>query len=188
MSGAIHITMTYPHPPERVWAALTDSEALEAWLMPNDFQPVVGHKFTVKTDPAPGFDGIVHCEVLELEPPSRLSYTWRNGVLDTTVSFRLEPVDGGTRLTLEQTGFTGVVGRSVGWMLGQGWRRKVLRGLQDTLDRLDTGAPVKPVERVEKRERRSLRMWLSMQFTGRIIRIFGKKRNATEVVAPDLDR
>jgi uncharacterized protein YndB with AHSA1/START domain len=61
-------TANYPHPVERVWAALTSSDALAVWLMPNDFKPVVGHRFTFRTKPAPGFDGIVHCEVL-LPPP-----------------------------------------------------------------------------------------------------------------------
>jgi Activator of Hsp90 ATPase homolog 1-like protein len=42
----IDITVTYRHPIDRVWAALTSSEALAAWLMPNDFQPVPGHRFT----------------------------------------------------------------------------------------------------------------------------------------------
>jgi uncharacterized protein YndB with AHSA1/START domain len=56
----LRLEATYPHPPERVWQAITDPRALEAWLMPNDFRPVVGHTFTFRTDPAPGFDGIVH--------------------------------------------------------------------------------------------------------------------------------
>jgi len=39
--------------------------------MPNDFKPVVGHAFTFRTEPVSqhGFDGVVHCEVLDLEPP-----------------------------------------------------------------------------------------------------------------------
>lgn len=67
----------YPHPPERVWHALTDSAALAAWLMPNDFVPQVGHRFTFRAPPQPWFDGIVQCEVLIVEPPRQLSYTWQ---------------------------------------------------------------------------------------------------------------
>jgi uncharacterized protein YndB with AHSA1/START domain len=55
----IDATVVYPHPIDQVWAALTSSAALAAWLMPNDFQPEVGHTFTFTTKPAPGFDGIV---------------------------------------------------------------------------------------------------------------------------------
>ena len=50
----------YPHPIERVWRALTDSEAMTDWLMPNDFEPKIGHKFRFHTKPAPGFDGTVN--------------------------------------------------------------------------------------------------------------------------------
>jgi uncharacterized protein YndB with AHSA1/START domain len=35
-----------PHPPEKVWRALTESELLAAWLMANDMQPLIGHSFT----------------------------------------------------------------------------------------------------------------------------------------------
>src|SRR5947208_1487503 len=55
----------YPHPPERVWQALTDPAALAAWLMPNDFKPQVGHKFQFRVPKPPrGWRGIVDCEVL----------------------------------------------------------------------------------------------------------------------------
>ncbi len=39
--------MSYPEPPEWVWRALIDPQELAAWLMPNDFLPVVGHRFTM---------------------------------------------------------------------------------------------------------------------------------------------
>src|SRR5438045_3841323 len=56
----------YSHPPERVWRALTDADAMAAWLMPNDFKPLLGHRFQFRTKPAPGFDGVVNCVVLAL--------------------------------------------------------------------------------------------------------------------------
>ena len=43
-----------PHPPEDVWLALTDPQALAEWLMPNNFEPVAGHKFRFHVDPMPG--------------------------------------------------------------------------------------------------------------------------------------
>jgi uncharacterized protein YndB with AHSA1/START domain len=61
----------YPHPREQVWSALTDPKALGLWLMPNDFEPRVGHEFTFRTEPGPGWDGVVHCRVLEVDPPVR---------------------------------------------------------------------------------------------------------------------
>lgn len=64
MTTSLRIEKTYPHPRARVWRALVDPELLARWLMPNDFAPRVGHRFTFRTEPGPGFDGIVRCEVL----------------------------------------------------------------------------------------------------------------------------
>ncbi|HEX2170859.1 MAG TPA: SRPBCC domain-containing protein [Dehalococcoidia bacterium] len=96
-----------PHPPGKVWRALTESAALGRWLMPNDFEPRLGHAFTFRTDPQPPlFDGIVHCVVTELEEPRRLAYSWRGGPLeDTLVTYLLTPEGDGTRLRLEHSGF-----------------------------------------------------------------------------------
>ena len=69
---AIRLSRTYNYPRDMVWAAIADSDALADWLMPNDFQPVLGHAFTFRTKPAPGFDGIVHAKVLDIVPPERL--------------------------------------------------------------------------------------------------------------------
>ncbi|MGP1355445.1 SRPBCC family protein [Roseicyclus sp.] len=118
----IEITRTLPFPREMVWHALTDSVQLSAWLMPNDIRPKVGHCFTFRTKPAPGFDGTVHCEVLELSPPARLVVSWRGGPLDTRVSFDLEEAPEGTRLTLRHAGFAGLSNVIPRIALGFGWR------------------------------------------------------------------
>ena len=34
-----------PHPPEKIWRALTQPHLIEEWLMKNDFEPVVGPPF-----------------------------------------------------------------------------------------------------------------------------------------------
>ena len=86
---SIKLSRTYRHSRDRVWAAIADSDALADWLMPNDFQPVLGHEFTFRTKPAPGFDGIVRAKVLEITPPERLVLAWKGGPLDTTVTFEL---------------------------------------------------------------------------------------------------
>lgn len=116
-----------PHPPARVWEALTDSRLISRWLMPNDFAPVVGHRFRFDT----GQWGFTDCEVLALEPERLLRIAWRNGSLDTTVTWRLVPEGSGTRVFLEHAGFDlddpfqrgGFEG------MGEGWRSKVLRSL-----------------------------------------------------------
>jgi uncharacterized protein YndB with AHSA1/START domain len=37
------------HPPEEIGRALTEGALIEEWLMKNDFQPVVGHRFNFRT-------------------------------------------------------------------------------------------------------------------------------------------
>ena len=130
----------YPHPPERVWRALTDPALLATWLMETeDFAPVRGRQFRFRTKPAPGFDGIVHCEVLEAIAPSRLVYTWASGKMrehPTTVSWTLHPETNGTRLVLRHSGFRGLSGFLLRGMLGSGWGRKLREYIGQVLDRL----------------------------------------------------
>lgn len=127
---AIVVEATYPHPIERVWRAITNSDAIAAWLMPNDFEPRTGHRFTFRQAPGRGWSGVVECEVVALEPPHRLAYTWRGGNLPVTlVTFSLTPENGGTRLRLEHSGFAagGRAGLTIRDILASGWNSKVLR-------------------------------------------------------------
>jgi len=98
----------YPHPIEAVWAAITDPAALAAWLMPNDFEPRVGKRFTFRGEPVPGWRGWIDCEVIALEPPSRMVWSWRSTDEDPPmqVEIQLRTVEGGTELTLAHTGET----------------------------------------------------------------------------------
>jgi uncharacterized protein YndB with AHSA1/START domain len=126
MKRDLHFEILYPHPINRVWLALTDPVAVGEWLMPNNFEPRVGHRFRFRTSPAPGFDGIINSEVLEVDPPRRLVYTWTNGTMNTRVTWTLKDTPEGTLLTLDHTGFEGVRGWMLSGMLGQGWRSKKL--------------------------------------------------------------
>ena len=136
MKRSIRRSRTFPHPPARVWQAITSSDALAAWLMPNDFEARVGHRFQFRTDPAPGFDGIVHCEILELEEPQRMVWSWRGGPVDTTVTFELRPEADGTRLSFSQEGFEGLHASFVSLILESGFRKMFRHGLPAVLDRL----------------------------------------------------
>ena len=126
MKRDLEFAITYPQDIELVWHAITDPEAIAQWLMPNDFSAQVGHRFQFKTDPAPGFDGIVNCEVLTVEPPHNLSYSWEGGGHQTVVTWSLERIPEGTQVTLEQRGFSGFKGLLTSLMLGRGWRSKIL--------------------------------------------------------------
>ena len=89
-----------PHPPEKVWRALTQGPLIEAWLMKNDFQPVVGHRFHLRAD-----WGAVDCQVMAVEPNKTLSYTWAAYGLESVVTWTLTPTSTGTHLRMEQSGF-----------------------------------------------------------------------------------
>jgi uncharacterized protein YndB with AHSA1/START domain len=100
-----------PHSRQKVWHALTQGALIVEWLMTNDFQPVVGHRFTFRAEPSPQWNGVVACEVLVVQALEQLSYTWNAsgqasaGELQTVVTWTLTPVPGGTLLRMEQSGF-----------------------------------------------------------------------------------
>ncbi len=135
--GSLHVDRVYPHAPETVWRTLTDAELLGRWLMPNDFRPELGHAFTFETEPGPGFDGIVRCEVLAIDPPRSMTWSWRGGPLDTVVTFEVEPHDDGARLVVHHTGFRGAKGRLVQWILGIGNRTLYRKRLPQVLAELE---------------------------------------------------
>jgi uncharacterized protein YndB with AHSA1/START domain len=93
------------HPPEKIWRALTESFLMEEWLMSNDFQPVVGHRFTFRAAPVPGWNGIIESEVMVVEPYARLAYSWGTMGMENAVTWTLTPTEGGTHLRMEQSGF-----------------------------------------------------------------------------------
>jgi uncharacterized protein YndB with AHSA1/START domain len=125
------ITMEFdlPHAPAKVWRALTDPQLLAKWLMTTDMKLAVGQSFTFKMPPTQGWDGVVSCEMKEIELHKRLRYSWASLGLDTVVTWTLAPTSkGGTLLRLEQSGFpTGKAqlpyfeGAKMGWqnMAGQ---------------------------------------------------------------------
>jgi uncharacterized protein YndB with AHSA1/START domain len=94
-----------PHAPEKLWRALTQPHLIAEWLMQNDFAPVVGHRFSLRMDAQPNWNGVIDCQVLVVEPNKTLSYSWGALGLQTAVTFTLTPTDTGTHLHMEQTGF-----------------------------------------------------------------------------------
>ena len=137
---SIHVDELLGHPPAVVWRALTEPDLLARWLMPNDFAPVAGHEFTFRAVPLPdaGFDGVVRCRVLDVEPARLLRIRWRGGRLDTTVTWRLVPEGRGTRLLLDHEGFDpdDEIQRRALRGFGGGWRGHVVARLRELLDAL----------------------------------------------------
>jgi uncharacterized protein YndB with AHSA1/START domain len=139
------IVLDYPHPPAKVWRALTDPGLIPLWTAtgqggrPVGFATEVGTRFQFVARPYPGWRGIVDCEVLEAREPSLLRYSWvgDEGGPATYVTYRIEPHAGGTRFTYEHTGFTGAGGFFVAKLLGAVRRKMLTVGLPAVLDDLD---------------------------------------------------
>ncbi|MES1203702.1 MAG: SRPBCC domain-containing protein [Pseudomonadota bacterium] len=125
MTGALEtrsvvVERDMPHPPEKIWRALTQPHLIEEWLMRSDFAPIVGHRFNMRRTPKPDLDIVVDCEVLEVEPHTRLAYTWCAFDLEGTVTWTLTPTSTGTHLRMEQEGFkpdqkSAQAGATAGW-------------------------------------------------------------------------
>jgi len=103
----------------KLWSALTDADTLAKWVLPNDFKPIVGHRFQFRNQPNAYWDGIIDGEVLLVEPPDRLQYSWAVGEEKHMVTWTLRELDEGkVNLHLEQTGFSnphGLAGAKHGW-------------------------------------------------------------------------
>jgi uncharacterized protein YndB with AHSA1/START domain len=132
---SVVIEKELPYGPEKIWRALTQGSLIKEWLMDNDFQPVVGHKFKFRSTPMPQWDGIIESEVLVVEPPKKLSYSWNSMGLESVVVWTLVATSGGTLVRMEQSGFradqeAAYKGATWGWQKFIGGLERVVAGLQ----------------------------------------------------------
>ena len=141
MQRDIKQTWFFEQSAEMVWKFLTDPDLLSQWLMKNDFKPEVGHKFMFTSKPLVnfGFDGNVYCQVLEVVPAKKLSYSWKGGpgkgkiTLDSVVTWTLVPKNNGTELQLEHAGFKGMKNFMAYIAMGKGWSGKIRKRLGELL-------------------------------------------------------
>jgi uncharacterized protein YndB with AHSA1/START domain len=130
-SRSVVIERVFPHPPEKLWRALTENQLIAQWLMKNDFEPEVGKKFKFRSDPVPNWDGVIDCEVRVVDPLKQLSYTWSTLGLDSVVLWTLTPAEGGTHVRMEHSGFRAdqqraYAGANYGWQHFLGSLERVL--------------------------------------------------------------
>lgn len=150
--STIHIVRDYPHPPQKVWRAVTDPELIPLWTAtgagarPEGFTAAAGTTFRFVAKPKPGWSGVVLCEVLEAREPSLLRYSWQDegGGEVTEVAYRLAPYGGGTRFTYHHTGFTGTGGFFMAKFLGAVRTKMLTKGLPAVLDDLDDDGTLRP--------------------------------------------
>jgi len=134
----ILVEEVFPHAAETIWKTLTDGDLMGRWLMmqPKGYEAVPGNRFTYQTTPAGPWDGVIQCEVLEVRPNERLSYSWRGGHesntdygsrLDTIVTFTLTRLDGGTKLRVVHSGFITPKNDSAYKNMSGGWKKVIGR-------------------------------------------------------------
>ncbi len=125
---SISVDQFIARPPERVWQALVTPEQLAKWWAPGDIAPIVGHKFFMEM---PGW-GNTPCQILEVDEPLRLVYTFA----DWTLTWRLVAEGSGTRLFLDHAGFDlDNPQHMFGYEhMGPGWRDEILPRLASLVE------------------------------------------------------
>ena len=138
-----------PHAREIIWKTLTDGTLISRWLMPNDFEPIVGKRFTFKTKPMGNWDGVVRCQVLEIKSCERLVYSWKGGSednqqygssLDSVVTWTLTAVATGTRLRMVHSGFRSPENDFAFDAMSGGWAR-IVPAISRLAGELEAGNP-----------------------------------------------
>jgi uncharacterized protein YndB with AHSA1/START domain len=124
-----------PYPPEKIWRALTQGPLIEQWLMENDFQPQVGHKFRFRSTPVANWNGIIESQVHVVEPNKKLSYSWGSLGLESMVVWTLVATTSGTLVRMEHSGFSSdqdaaYKGANYGWQKFIGNLEKVVADLE----------------------------------------------------------
>jgi uncharacterized protein YndB with AHSA1/START domain len=109
MNDVIERDLFLTQPVDRVWSALTDPKELASWFPDRvelDVRPGGTGTFAFDMDEGEHVAGVV---VEALDPKTRFAFWWGDIGNDaeqrTLVDFTLEPVDGGTRLHLVESGF-----------------------------------------------------------------------------------
>ncbi len=136
------VVREYPYPIEEVWTVVTDPLYVAQWTAtgqggrPEGFRAVPGTKFQLVGKPTIGWAGVVYCELIAVDAPRSMHYTWK-GDEDTDsvtdVKYSLEEISGGTRFTLTHAGFTGVGGFAMSKLLGHVRRKMLTSGVPGVL-------------------------------------------------------
>jgi uncharacterized protein YndB with AHSA1/START domain len=134
-TGTILATVEIAASPDRVFKALCSEEVIEWWGSPDSYQVNqwtadlrVGGQWRSAGKGADGSDFSVGGEFLEIDPPHRLVQSWQPSWqpdLATTIAYRLQAIEGGTRVTISHTGFAGqkesCQNHAAGWEKVFGW-------------------------------------------------------------------
>lgn len=132
-------TILLKAPIERVWTAISTSEGIASWWMPNTFEPVIGKEFVLHAGPY----GDSPCKVTELEPPYVVGFDWGK---DWHLRMELREVDGQTEFTLTHSGWDSTKQTEFGQphsvirgVMEGGWEKIVMDKLPSVLEEKHAG-------------------------------------------------
>ena len=113
MKDVIKKEQLFNHPIDTIWNAITKSEEISTWFIRADFKAEKGYQYTFTASEDKGCLTITG-EVKNSDPYT-LIYTWivENTTAETTVSWKLEPTENGTKLYLEHSGISNYAGDTV---------------------------------------------------------------------------
>jgi len=126
-------------PIDRVWRAISDYREFGTWFRVNIDRPFAAGAQSTGMMTVPGYEHVPwNVDVVAIEPPHRLAFHWHPYAIDpdkdysheprTLVEFLLSERDGGTEITVTETGFSAIPeGRrdEAFRMNSQGWAAQV---------------------------------------------------------------
>jgi uncharacterized protein YndB with AHSA1/START domain len=140
MTDRIEKTIVLKAPVQRVWRALTDHREFGEWFRvalegPFEMGGVTRGRIT-----HPGYEHLKwEATVVKMDEPHAFAFTWHPYAIDpavdysaepqTLVEFQLQPADGGSRLTVTESGFDALPGhrRDEAFRMNEGgWAQQVL--------------------------------------------------------------
>ena len=112
---------------ETVWAFLTEKDKLAQWFHPSTADLVEGEDYKLVKKGSDPEEAVLWGKVLKMDKPSTLIYTFTFGAFNgatTTVTWTLEEINGGTKLTLKHEGISEAAGEAAMGLLmalDKGW-------------------------------------------------------------------
>ena len=133
IDGSIVASVEIARAPDRVFQALASREIIDWWVNPGVFDTKewsgdvrIGGSWR-SSGVARGQAYALEGKYLEIDPPRKLVHTWHfSGAPEgaSTVTYTLEPIAGGTRLTVRHSGIAAPEQRG---NIGAGWRSSLER-------------------------------------------------------------
>lgn len=129
----IQVKRTYQLPIRDVWEIITTQAYLSQWLMPGNFKAELGHSYIFNCEPNDTCgDGKVYGEVLEVNPPHSITFTWNSKDVsqETVVEFKLEESSDGVCFNILHKGFAtkdqdAIDAHTTGWNFHQSEIEKI---------------------------------------------------------------